>query len=615
MRKKTVNITSPWRVHTLPELFQERIRTSPDGLAYRWFDPTSATWKSATWSKMEQRVGCWQKGLEKEGLKPGDRVAILLDNSPDWVAFDQAALGLGLVVVPLYMNDNSQNIVHILKDSEASFLLVKEQQTWQQLATYAEQLPRLKRVICLLRQPQPRSAIEEAVPVESIENWLPKTSVPLRLGQGDADDLATIIYTSGTTGPPKGVMLSHKNILSNCYGALQLLPAYLEDQFLSFLPLSHALERTAGYYLPMMAGSTVAFARSIAELAEDLIQIKPTILISVPRIYERILLQAKQKQLLASPVSRWLFELTLNIGWHRFLYKQKKAPWRAGLMLWPLLDGLIASRVRGKLGGNLRAAVCGGAHLSQEVARFFIGLGIPVVQGYGLTESSPIISVNPLQKNAPETVGCPLPGLETKIGADQELLVRGPTVMLGYWNNPQATRQVIDSKGWLHTGDQARISDNHIRLTGRLKELIVLANGRKIPPCDLESALTLDPLFEQVLIIGENAPYLSALAVLDPKQWLALARQEDLDPQLLQTPSSRSDPKLQRLLLQRAAQLLSQFPGFAKVRKISVSLEPWTVENGLMTPTLKLKRGLILKYFAPQIQEMYRDHPIFPGKA
>ncbi len=554
-------------------------------------------------------MGIWQKALKAEGFKPGDRVAILLNNCPEWVAFDQAAMGLGLVVVPLYLNDNPENIIHILQDSGARLLLIKEAQTWQQLAPKRKQLPHLDRVVCMADCPKSPSG-GLFVPASQ---WLPERWETVDYGEGDPKKLATIIYTSGTTGPPKGVMLSHNNILSNAYSALRLMPAFREDLFLSFLPLSHALERTAGYYLPMMAGSTVAFARSIAELGEDMATIKPTLLISVPRIYERILLKVKERLQGASFLVQWLFYLTQKIGWDRFLHQQNRGAWKLSFLLWPLLDRVVAAKIRAKMGGNIRAAVCGGAHLSQEVAHFFIGLDIPVIQGYGLTESSPVISVNPLEENSPETVGRPLPGFETRIGSQGELLVRGPAVMMGYWNNRQATRAVIDSEGWLHTGDQARIENHHICLTGRLKEIIVLANGRKIPPSDLEASLMMDPLFEQVLIVGENAPYLSALTVLNPDKWRELAQQLHLDPAAVYHPDSPQSKQIQQILLTRMARLLKRFPGFAIIREVSPLLEPWTVENGLITPTLKPRRNQILKTFAQQIQHMYKNHPLFSG--
>jgi long-chain acyl-CoA synthetase len=595
----------------LCDLFRERTRESPYSVAYKYFNVSTKGWESLSWLEMKQLAGRWQKALKNEGFRPGDRVAIMLNNSPDWVAFDQAAMGLGLVVVPLFVNDNPENIIHILNDSGVKFLLLKEAETWRQLVGKKDQLPELQRVVCMADCPENSRKQGGIFMPASI--WLPESSDALYFGDGDPKKLATIVYTSGTTGPPKGVMLSHKNILANAYSSLRLMPVFREDSFLSFLPLSHALERMAGYYLPMMSGSQVAFARSIADLAEDLITIKPTLLISVPRIYERILLKIRDRLQSASPIVRMLFKLTKSVGWQRFEFLQGRRSWNISLLLWPLLDRLVASKVREKLGGRLRTAVCGGAHLSSEVAEFFISLDIPIIQGYGLTESSPVISVNPLEENSPETVGRPLPGVETKIARNGELLVRGDTVMMGYWNNPGATDEVIDVNGWLHTGDQAKIEQHHISLTGRLKEIIVLSNGKKIPPSDMEASIIMDPLFQQVLIVGENAPYLSALTVLDQEKWLELAAKYHLDPNAPNNHGSLEYQKLEQIILARIEKLLKKFPGFAKVRMVCPVLEPWTIENGLITPTLKPRRGRILDYFSSQVERMYKDHTVFSG--
>ena len=554
---------------------------------------------------MSERVAHWQKGLAGENLQDGDRVAILLGNRWEWVAFDQAALGLNLVVVPLYVNDSPENIVHVLRDCGARLLLIQDPVTWQGIQPLRHELPQLERVVCLDSCDDP----DQADPLlRSLGAWLPATGGPVRHGHGDPGRLATIIYTSGTTGPPKGVMLSHGNILADAYNALRLMPVFPDDLFLSFLPLSHALERTAGYYLPMMAGATVAYARSIADLAADLRTVRPTALISVPRIYERIHQRVHQGLEQASPLARGLFRLTVHSGWQAFRQRQGRRPWGPDLLLWPLLKKLVASRVQDRLGGRLRVAVCGGAPLAHDVARFFIGLDIPIIQGYGLTETAPIISVNPLEENDPATVGRPLPGLETRIADNGELLVRGPSVMLGYWHNDAATRDAIDTDGWLHTGDLAEISDRHIRITGRLKEIIVMANGRKVPPADMEASIAADPLFQQVLIVGEGAPYLSALAVLDPEAWRRLAGELQLDPQ---APDVLDDHRVKGRILARMAEQLRAFPGFARVRDVHPTLTPWTIEAGLMTPTLKPRRQRILTAMKGQVARLYAGHGVY----
>ena len=284
--------------------------------------------------------------------------------------------------------------------------------------------------------------------------------------------------------------------------------------------MSHTLERTAGYYLTMMAGASVAYARSIPQLGEDLATIRPSIMISVPRIYERVYGAIKTKLAEGPAFRRKLFEFAVEVGWARFEHQQRRGPWRASFLLWPVLDRLVAAKVMARLGGRLRAAVSGGAALSPEIARLFVGLGLPILQGYGLTETSPVVSTNRLDDNIPASIGKPIPGVQVKLGDKDALLVKGPNVMLGYWNLPDATKAMFTADGWLNTGDTARFdATGHLYITGRLKEIIVMSNGEKVPPVDMEAAILQDNLFEQVLVLGEGRPYLTAFVVVNPDQW------------------------------------------------------------------------------------------------
>ena len=266
---------------------------------------------------------------------------------------------------------------------------------------------------------------------------------------------------------------------------------------------------------------------------------------------------------------------------------------------------VLRCKIMARLGGRMTTAASGGAPLPTPVARVFVGLGLNLIQGYGLTETSPILTANPINDNVPASVGVPLRGLELRVGANDELLARGPSVMLGYWNNEEATRQVIDEAGWFHTGDKARIERNHVYITGRLKEIIVLANGEKVPPADMEMAIAIDPLFEQVMVLGDNRPYLSAVIVLEPEQWENTARQLGLDAT---DPASLKSAALCNHVKDRLQVLLASFPGYARVHAITCSLQAWTVENGMITPTLKLKRRRILEEFSEHIEQMYAGH-------
>lgn len=588
---------------TLPGLFLQRVQRTPEGLAYRQFDPAAREWRSHTWAEVAALAGRWRTALAAEGLAPGERVAILAPNGVEWVCCDLAAQSLGLVVVPLYATDSLENVAYLLADSEARLLLVASRQRWRGLIPYRQKLPALKRVICL----EPCSDVEDDAAAIDCARWLGSAPAPFETDVGDPLALATLVYTSGTTGPPKGVMLSHRNILWNAQAVLEAVAAYPDDLFLSFLPLAHMFERTVGYYVPMMVGAAVAYARSLQSLAEDLISVRPTVLVSVPRVYDAAYARVRERVQRTGLLAAWLLRLTVESGWRRFEAQQRRAapapPWQRPL--WPLLHRLVAAKVLARFGGRLRLAVSGGAPLHPEVARFFIGLGLPLLQGYGLTEASPVVSGNTLARNVPESVGEPLPGVEVELGDRDELLVRSPGVMLGYWRHPEATRQAIDREGWLHTGDQARIEGGRIYIRGRIKEILVLSNGQKVPPEDLEIAICRDPLFDMAMVVGEGQPFIGVLAVVNQATWRERAAALSLDPD---DPASLASRDATAEALKRVRQALRGFPSYARPHGIWLTLEPWTIENGLLTPTLKLKRPEMEKRFAAQIKALYDQH-------
>jgi len=610
MNQWTEDIISAENAGTLDGLFSRRVRRTPELTAYRSFDPVSKQWQDTSWGTMGEAVARWQTALAAEGLQPGDRVAVHLRNSREWVCFDQAALGCGLVIVPLYTDDRPENIAYITQDSAVRVLLVQDVSSWKRLAPSLNHHEDLGRVLILQRPGSVPEEIAADERVRFVDDWLPEQAAAPATRDGDPHELASIVYTSGTTGRPKGVMLSHYNMLSIAHAALTMIDCFEEDLFLSFLPLSHTLERTAGYYLPMMAGATVAYARSVPQLAEDLQNIRPTIMIAVPRIFERVFARIHGQMDKQSAVKRGLFNLTTAIGWRRFERQQQRASWRPGQLLWPVLNRLVAGKVTSKLGGRLRIAVSGGAALPVTVAKMFIGLGVPILQGYGLTETSPVISVNVPDDNEPSSVGIALNGVEARIGDNDELLVKTPGMMQGYWNNHAATAEIIDPEGWLHTGDQARIEKGHIYITGRLKDILVLSNGEKIPPMDMELAICLDPLIDQALVIGEGQPYLAAILVLSPDEWPGLARRFGLDDSL---DEILKNEKLNNHLVRAVRGRLTDFPGYAKVRRVILTREPWTVDNGLQTPTLKVKRAKVLEKFAAEIEALYASGPARQG--
>lgn len=599
------DLISVEQARTLDGLFAQRVRRSPERLAYQRF-VSGGELVDLTWAEMGARVARWRQALSQEALGPGDRVAILLRNCPEWVMFDQAALGLGLVTVPLYTEDRAENAAYILRDAAVKLLLIQDTGRWRRLAPALGDPDCPGRVVVL--DPGPEGGrLGDDPRLVAAADWLPAQARETLIQRpGDPHALASIVYTSGTTGHPKGVMLSHHNMLSVAHAGLTMLSCYQQDRVLSFLPLSHTLERTVGYYLPIMAGASVAYARSVAQLGEDLARVRPTLVIAVPRVFERIHGRLLEQARARGPLAQGLLRAAADTGWRRFLWTQGRGSWHPSLLAWPLFKRLVADKLAARLGGRLRLAVSGGAALPLEVARLFIGLGIPILQGYGLTETSPVVSVNTLEDNDPASVGLPLRGVQVRIGPQDELLVKGPGVMLGYWNNHAATAQVIDAQGWLHTGDQARIEQGHIYLTGRLKDILVLSNGEKVPPGDMEMAIGLDPLFEQVLVVGEGRPFLGALLVLNEQLWPALAQGYGLDPD---APASLADGRLVGDMLGRLRQALHGFPGYAKIRRLTLLLEPWTIENGLLTPTLKVKRAQVLERHRPQVELMYSEGP------
>ncbi len=600
----TVAPLDPDTLGTLCGLFRGRVAATPDQVAYRQFDDKRGSWVSFTWAQVATEVSRWQAALVKEGLVPGDRVAVMLKNCVEWVIFDQAALGLGLVTVPLYLDDRPDSATYILDHSDAKLLLIEGKFQHKKLAEIAGTAHSLQRIVSLVAPANGLSDWSTRFAVAA--DWLAAaTDTPVPERHITADLLASIVYTSGTTGRPKGVMLTHENLLWNAWYASQCADFGAHEVFLSFLPLSHTLERTGGYYLPMLTGAEVAYARSIAQLAQDLQEIRPTVLISVPRIYERVYRRIQDNLEKKGLPARVLFKLAVKVGWRRFEVEQGRARWHPELLLWPLLDQLVAGNVTQKLGGRLRLAISGGAALAPEIAHVFIGLGVPIYQGYGLTESSPVVTSNRPDSNVPSSIGQPLPGIEVKIGDNDELLTRSRCVMRGYWKNEEATRAMIDAEGWLHSGDKVTVdAHGHYAIVGRIKDIIVLNNGEKVPPSEMEAAIQLDPLFEQAMIVGEGKPYLAALIVLNEEHWNSFAAHLHLDPA---QPATLRNPKVVKAVTKHVAHQLKHFPGYAQIRRLHLDLKPWTLEDGLLTPTLKIKRDLIFNRYRDAIEALYAD--------
>ncbi len=597
---------------TLPELLEHSVSAWGDKEALRQFDRSSNTWESWTYRELGEHVLEWRRAFAAMGLRPGDRVAILMPNGRDHACADQAALANGLVPVPLHAIDTPGASAFITIDSQACALVTNKLSRWKQIRATGVQMPDLRTV--LITDPGETEDHEDGVfHVRSRSSFLEAGKAwAEELPPGPLeDDLAGIVYTSGTTGRPKGVMLTHRNVVSNVKATLDCVSPREGDVFLSFLPLSHTFERTAGYYLALATGCAIAYNRSVLLLAEDLKTIRPTVIISVPRVYERIYARVQDKLRKSRPVARKLFDWAVEVGWRDFC-RRNGMPMEKSSRAW--LDGVIratllrrmADTLLSQFGGRLRIAISGGAALNHKVARAFCGLGLPIIQGYGMTEASPIIAGNCVELNQPDTVGKPFSNVEVRLGESSEIQIRGPSIMKGYWHRPEDTAAAFTKDGWFRTGDVGGFTaQGMLQIRGRIKEIIVTSTGEKIPPADLESAIETDPLFDQCWIVGENRPYLTLIAVVNPNEWTAFAESLKLDPK---DPASLSAAAARTAALRRAKTAAADFPNYALPRAAILTTEVWTIENGLITPTLKLKRGPLGKKFAEDIARVYATH-------
>ena len=591
---------------TLPQLLVNSVERYGEREALRQFDKETKSWHSLSYAQLMVRVMEWRRAYAAMNLERGTRIGILMPNSIDHACADQAALANGLVPVPLHAIDTPGASAFILSDSRAQVLVTNKLTRWKQIQAAGGDLQDLTAVIITEDEVD-----DETGMVRGLSEWLAAGAHVVELPEGPKeDDLAGIVYTSGTTGRPKGVMLTHGNIVSNVKATLECVFPQVGDIFLSFLPLSHTFERTAGYYLALATGCTIAYNRSVLLLADDLKTIRPTVIISVPRVYERIFARVHDKLKKSRPAARYLFDWAVEIGWRDFCRRNHLPVEHTG-RAW--LDGLMRPLVRkvsstllDQFGGRLRIAISGGAALSSKVARTFCGLGLPIIQGYGMTEASPIIAGNNRTLNQPNTVGKPFNNVEVRLGEGDEIQIKGPSITRGYWNRPDATADAFTEDGWFRTGDVGGFNElGLLSIKGRIKEIIVTSTGEKVPPADLEAAIETDPLFSQCYVIGENRPYLSLITVVNPDEWASFAKSCGVDPA---DPASLDNPSVKTAALKRAKTAAGEFPHYALPRAVVLTQEPWTIENGLITPTLKLKRGPLSKKFANVIAQLYATH-------
>jgi len=534
------------------------------------------------------RVAIW---LQQIGIQAGDHIGILGHNSIEWFLADFAILRLGAVTVPAYFTDPPEAVQYVFKNAECKLILVEP----------GEQQDKVKGMSIPVFPMRGEGKLNLAAASRN-----PDLNGKLGPVESGRDRLATLIYTSGTTGHPKGVMLTHGNLLSDVEAGLGGICILPDDLFLSFLPVSHAFERTVGHFLPVASGAAIAYAEAVTTLMRDMPEVRPTVMISVPRLYEKIYAGVQEKLLQGPAIKRWLFARTQELGNRRFELEQKGRE-LAGLqaIAWRVLDHLVNAKLRDKMGGRLRLFVSGGAALNPAIARFLLAANIRVSPGYGLTETSPVLTVNPVSRIKPETVGPALPGVDLKLEADGELLVRGPMLMQGYWNRPKETAETFTKDGWLRTGDIAEIDDEgYVKIVDRKKEIMVLSNGENVPPALVEQLLAHDPCILQAMVAGEDKPYVSALIVPDQNGLKAAWRR---DGRAALPRDWRQNTEVQTWLLKRIHTAAHDLASYMQVRKFSFVDDEWTQANGLLTPTLKFKRRKILEKYASEVAEMYSN--------
>ena len=596
------------KLSVLSELITHHLNVRPDDPAVSEFDNKEKKWITLSFKELYDRSVRWAKALTATGLKKGDKAAMLLPNCIDAVCFDQGALLCGIVPVPLHIIDTPSNCAFILEDSEAKFLVAVNQARWHAIKDAGYPLPDLKTVVFVSDESETTDSGPECL---NLDEWLSRgdeiTDLP---PLPNSEDLAALVYTSGTTGKPKGVMLTHGNIMSDISALLYNIAPNGQDSWLSFLPLSHTFERTTSYYIALGMGNKVTFSRGIARILDDLKIVKPSLIMSVPRVYEKVAAKIKERVRSKGALSRFVFESAVNAGYRKFERRNGIDSHNLFInaiddLLDPLYDKLVRYQIKNSFGGRMRVAVSGGAALSFDVARTIIGLGIEIFQGYGMTETSPILSVNKISANHPDTVGLILPGIEARLGDKDELQVRGPQIMKGYWKRPEETAKVLEADGWLSTGDQAVIlKDRYLKIKGRIKEIIVTSTGEKVPPVDIEQALETDPLFDQAMVCGENRPFITALLVVNEEAFKEFAASHSLDSS---DDATLSNPLLLREVLRRVKTDCRQFPQYGVPRAVKLLRKHWTIDNGSLTPTLKLKRRVILAEYRNDIDNLYNN--------
>ena len=615
---------------TLNELFlglsHHNRNTLKTAFAYK---PTAKDdYQPITWDTFSEDVYCLASYFFTEGIKKGDRIAILSENRYEWAVFDMAVQLIGAVNVALYTSLPPEQCEYILNDSGAKLFFVSTGIQQRKAIEVFEKCKALKKVIAF-DQPRDESLLDHSFLVlfsDVMDQGRTKLvdlrdKIDARTKEIKSDDVATLIYTSGTTGEPKGAMLTHENMVSNMKAALSIIDINKEDRVLSFLPLCHAFERTGGYYAVLAGGAEIYYAESVDTVARNMVEAKPTIVISVPRLFERIYTLINKSIEEGSGAKKKIFNWALNVG-------KKYEGGKRGVtsVQRQLADRLVFDKLKQRTGGNIKFFVSGGAALSPEIGGFFKAAGIRILEGYGLTETSPIIAVNRLEDIRTGTVGPVLPGVTIGIrsveegriiaqvsGDDElstltceegEILCKGPNVMKGYWNKSKATKEVIDKNGWFHTGDIGKFEDGHLKITDRLKHMIVNAGGKNIYPGPIEDLLKTSLYIDQAVVVGEKRDYMTALIVPDRDQLRDYARNHHVEVE--SEEDLLEHPDILKIFEKEIKGFSRKLPSHEKIRRFKLLNTEFTVESGELTPTLKVKRRVIEERYSDQIAAMYQ---------
>jgi long-chain acyl-CoA synthetase len=565
-------------------------------------------WHDITHAELARQVRLTALGLKELGIRPGDRVGILSSNRPEWAVADYACLTVRCTDVPVYPTLPARQAVYPLRDSGAVAVFVADPVQYEKIAATRGEAPALKHVILF----EGTADGPGVMTLEALQRLGAAAEGKYPAYRDEAlavtpSDVATLIYTSGTTGDPKGVMLTHGNFASNALGSLEVLPVSAADIALSVLPLSHSFERLCGHYTLFYAGVTIAYAESLDTIAANLQEIRPTMAIFVPRIYEKFYARVLESAVAGGGLKRRIFFWAKRNAeaWADLVLARQPVP--AGLALKKhLADRLVFSKLKARVGGRIRYFVSGAAPLSPEIAKFFLAAGLPILEGYGLTESSPVISVNRFEGIRIGTVGQAIPGVEIRIAEDGEILARGPNIMRGYYNKPEATRETVDADGWLHTGDIGTLdADGYLSITDRKKDIIVTAGGKNIAPQPIENLVKTNKFVANAVMIGDKRKFPVMLVVPEREALEAWARERNLPAAdyaaLLRHPDAVA--KVEREVMANLRDLAS----YETPKRLSLLAEDFSVDAGEITPTLKVKRRVVEQKYAAQIDALYEE--------